>query len=110
MRFFGFSRARIYGADNGKIHKNPIVAFVKKNTVFVIALVAAVVTMFIIPPDSEYLGYFDLKTLTCLFCVLAVVCGLKNINFFYILAREIVRRLGNLRVCVIAVVYITFIG
>lgn len=86
------------------------VGFLKKNTVFAIALAAAVVTMFIVPPDVEYFGYFDLKTLTCLFCVLAVVCGLKNINFFYILAREIVRRFGTLRMCVIAVVYITFIG
>ena len=86
------------------------VGFLKKNTVFAIALAAAVITMFIIPPDGEYLGYFDFKTLTCLFCVLAVVCGLKNINFFYILAREVVRRFGNLRMCVLAVVYITFIG
>ncbi len=86
------------------------VGFLKKNTVFAIALAAAVLTMFIVPPDSMYLGYFDLKTLTCLFCVLAVVCGLKNINFFYILAREVVRRFGNLRLCVLAVVYITFIG
>ncbi|MBE6613306.1 MAG: citrate transporter [Ruminococcaceae bacterium] len=66
--------------------------------------------MFIVPPDGEYIGYFDFKTLTCLFSVLAVVCALKNINFFYILAREVVRRFGNLRLCVIAVVYITFIG
>lgn len=110
MRFFVFSRTRLHDAANEDTHKNPVIAFVKKNIVFVIALVAAVVTMFIIPPDSEYIGYFDFKTLTCLFCVLAVVCGLKNINFFYILAREIVRRLGNLRICVIAVVYITFIG
>ncbi len=108
MKFFGFTR--VGGAHGAAESKNPIVAFIKKNAVFVIALVAAVATMFVVPPDTEYLGYFDFKTLTCLFCVLAVVCGLKNINFFYILAREVVRRFGNLRVCVIAVVYITFIG
>lgn len=107
MKFFGFTRPN---SDGGEALQNPIAAFIKKNVVFLIALIAAVTTMFIIPPDAEYLGYFDLKTLTCLFCVLAVVCGLKNINFFYILAREVVRRFGNLRVCVIAVVYITFIG
>lgn len=48
--------------------------FVKKNTVMVIALSAAVITMFFVPPDKLYSGYFDFKTLTCLFCVLAVVC------------------------------------
>lgn len=69
-----------------------------------------VTTMFFIPVDKEYLGYFDFKTLTCLFCVLAVVCALKNINFFYILAKKIVRKFGNLRLCIIALIYITFIG
>lgn len=110
MKFFGFSRTRVSDANGASVHKNQVVAFVKKNVVFVIALAVAIVTMFIVPPDAEYLGYFDVKTLTCLFCVLAVVCGLKNINFFYILARGVVRRFGNLRLCVIAVVYITFIG
>lgn len=84
--------------------------FVKQNTVLVVAFCAAVVTCFIIPPDREYLGYFDLKTLTCLFCVLAVVCALRNINFFYILARKIVSVFKNTRACILALVYITFIG
>ena len=87
-----------------------IVAFVKKNTVMVVAFFAAVITMFMVPPDGEYLGYFDLKTLTCLFCVLAVVCALKNINFFYILAAKIVTLFKNTRMCILALVYITFIG
>ena len=66
-----------------------MISFIKKNAVMVIALCAAVLTSFIVPPDGEYLGYFDCKTLACLFCVLAVVCALKNINFFYILARRV---------------------
>ena len=76
----------------------------------VIALVAALVTCFIVPPDKQYLGYFDVKTLSCLFCVLAVVCALKNINFFYILAKQLVRVFRNARLCILALVYITFIG
>ena len=59
-----------------------IVNFFKKNTVLCIAMVAAFITMFIVQPDAQYLGYFDYKTLTCLFCVLAVVCAFKNIDFF----------------------------
>lgn len=87
-----------------------IAAFVKKNAVMCIAFLAALVTSLIVPVDSAYLGYFDVKTLTCLFCVLAVVCALKDINFFYILAQKIVSCFHNLRLCVIALVYITFIG
>ena len=85
-------------------------AFIKKNIVMLIALLAAVITMFIVPPDGEYKGYFDFKTLTCLFCVLAVVCALKNINFFYMLARKVVILFKTARMSVLALVYITFIG
>ena len=84
--------------------------FVKKNVVMVVAMVAALITCFIIPPDTAYLDYFDVKTLTCLFCVLAMVCALKNINFFYILARKIILVFKNARLSVLALVYITFIG
>lgn len=85
-------------------------AFVKKNTVMVVALCAAAVTSVIVPPDADYVGYFDFKTLTCLFCVLAVVCALKNVNFFYVLAEKIVECFKNARLCILALVYITFIG
>lgn len=87
-----------------------IIEFVKKNTVVCIAFIAAVVTSIIIPIDKEYAGYFDYKTLTCLFCVLAVVCALKNINFFYMLARKVVQLFKTARMSVLALVYITFIG
>ncbi len=86
------------------------VTFIKKNIVVTIAFLAALITSFIIKPDKEYLGYFDFKTLVCLFCVLAVVCALKNINFFYILAQKIVHKFKTTRACIIALVYITFIG
>ena len=84
--------------------------FVRQNTVFCIALVLACVTSCIVMPDAEYLGYFDYKTLTCLFCTLAVVCALRNVKFFTILARKIVMLTGNTRTAVLALVYITFLG
>ena len=87
-----------------------ITGFVKKNVVMVVAMVAALITCCLVPPDRAYLDYFDVKTLTCLFCVLAVVCALKNINFFYMLAKKIVRLFRNARMSILALVYITFIG
>lgn len=85
-------------------------AFIKKNVVMIVAFFAALLTSVIIPPDAEYAGYFDYKTLTCLFCVLAVVCALKNINFFYMLAHKIVGCFKTARMAILALVYITFIG
>ncbi len=84
--------------------------FIQKNTVTVIAFFAAAITCFFVPPDAAYLGYFDFKTLTCLFCVLAVVQALRNIKFFYTLAKKVVKLFKNARLTVIALVYITFIG
>lgn len=86
------------------------VQFLKKNVVMIIAMFMAIITSIFVHPDKKYLGYFDYKTLTCLFCVLAVVCALKNINFFYMLARKVVRLFKNARMSVLALVYITFIG
>ena len=83
---------------------------IKDNLVLIIAIFAAVITSFIVPPDSQYLEYFDFKTLACLFCVLAVVCALRNIRFFYTLAKAIVRKFRNARIAILALVYITFIG
>ena len=57
--------------------------FVKNNIVMCIALVIAIGTSFIVPPDAQYLEYFDFKTLICLFTTLTVVCAFKNIDFFY---------------------------
>lgn len=87
-----------------------LLAFIRKNVVLCVAIVLAVTTSCIVPPDAQYADYFDWKTLTCLFCTLAVVCALKNIKFFTILARKIVDCTGNLRVATVALVYITFLG
>ncbi len=87
-----------------------VVDFAKKNVVLMIAAALAAISCFIVKPDSEYLGYFDFKTLTCLFCTLAVICALKNIRFFTITAKKIVKCAGNARTLALALVYITFIG
>ena len=87
-----------------------VLGYAKANIVMLIAALAAVITSFIIPPDKEYIDYFDFKTLTCLFTVLAVVCALKNIRFFYTVAKCIVRKFKNARASILVLVYITFIG
>lgn len=87
-----------------------LTSFAKKNAVFCIAMFAAIITVFFVPPDKKYLEYIDYKTLTCLFCTLSVVCALRNIYFFRVLANKIVCLFGNTRSCILALVFITFIG
>ncbi len=87
-----------------------LLRFIRQNVVLCVAIVAAAVTSILVPPDAAYLNYFDLRTLSCLFCTLAVVCALKNIRFFTILAQRIVRVTGNIRTAILALVIITFVG
>ena len=86
------------------------IRFFKKNTVFCVAALAAFVTAFFVPPDAEYLSYFDFRTLACLFLTLAVVSALGNVKFFTILARKLVLLSGNLRRLFLLLVVITFVG
>ena len=90
--------------------KYKILKLIKQNVVLTIATLAAFLTCFLVPPDKEYLGYFDLKTLSCLLLTLAVIVALRRIRFFTILARRIVLLTGSLRKLCLTLIYITFIG
>ena len=87
-----------------------LISFIRRNTVLCIAILAAALTSILVPPDVTYLSYFDGKTLCCLFCTLAVICALKNIRFFRILAHRIVRIAGNTRSALMLLIVITFVG
>lgn len=84
--------------------------FLKKNIVFCIAVTAAIVTMFFVPIDSQYIQYFDFKILVCIFCVLAVVNGLHHIHFFEIISKKIIQRFRTVKMAVLALIYLTFVA
>ena len=87
-----------------------LLQFIRQNVVLCIAILAAALTAIAVPPDAQYLSYFDGKTLSCLFCTLAVICALKNIHFFRILAHRIVRIAGTTRSALLLLLVITFVG
>lgn len=93
-----------------KIIKHTVLSVIKSNAVLIIALIAAAITCIFVPFDSQYADYFDWRTLSCLFCTLAVVCAFKNIRFFVWLADIIVRKFKNIRNIVIALVFVTYFG
>ena len=95
--------------DFGRI-LSKILTKIRSNAVLVIAAVAALVTSCIVTPDKEYLGYFDWRTLSCLFATLAVVKALGDVRFFSWLAAAIVRRTGNLRAAALSLVAVTYFG
>lgn len=85
-------------------------SFATKNFILVIAVALAIFSMILIPPDGEYLGYFDLKTLANLFVMMLVIAGLKNMRFFTFLATRFIQTLKSQRKIVIALVLITFVS
>ena len=87
-----------------------VFAFARAHVVLMIALIAALVTSVLVPPDEAWRDYFDWKTLTCLFCTLAVVGALRNILFFTMLSHSVVKLFRTTRMSILALCYITFIG
>lgn len=67
-------------------------AFLREHAVLVVAAVAAAASALAVPPDEAYLGYFDWKTLGCLFCVLAVASALRLMGAFDRAARAVIAR------------------
>ena len=78
--------------------------------VAIIACILAIVTMFFVPIDKEYLYYIDFKTISCLFLISCIISAFKDINFFYAIARHIIIRFNTLRKSYIALLTITFVG
>ena len=69
----------------------------RANAMLAISLLAAAATAFLVPPDRDYLGYYDLKTLSCLFSVLAVVGALRDLHIFSVLSQRMVRIFSTVR-------------
>ena len=83
------------------------IAFLREHAVLAVSAVAAVASMVAVPPDSAYWGYFDGKTLGCLFCVLAVASALRLMGAFDRAARAVVARFGSPRSLALALVLTT---
>lgn len=67
--------------------KKGIIGWIKRETVLSIAMLLAVVSMFLVPPDGQYTEYIDCKTIGLLFCLMSVMAGYQKMGIF--------RRLGE---------------
>ena len=83
--------------------------FLAKETVLCVAALCAIVTMFLVPPDREYLHYIDFRVLCLLLCLMAVVAGLKNIGIFNWLTFQLLHRIHSGRVLSITLVLLPFV-
>lgn len=85
-----------------------ILTFFKKETVLCVALMLALLSMLVVPPDREYLGYIDFRTLAILFCLMCVMAGLQNIGVFNRIAQKLLGRVRGGSSLVLTLVLLCF--
>ncbi len=83
-------------------------AFAKGQTVLVVAFIAALASMFIIPPDKEYIDYVDVPVLILLFCLMGVVAGLRSAGVFEKLTGALLKFAGGTRLLAFILMNICF--
>lgn len=71
--------------------------FVKQELTLCAAFAAALISCFFVPPDGEYWGYIDFRTLALLYCLMVVVAGLRHAGAFTVLAHKLCAKAASVR-------------
>ena len=85
-----------------------ILAFFKKETVLCVSLMLAVASMCIVPPDKNYWGYIDFRTLAILFCLMSVMAGLQKVGVFDRIAKKLLNHVRSGRSLILTLVLLCF--
>ena len=82
--------------------------FFKKETIFSISLILAIVSCFFVLPNIGYLEYINWETIILLFIIMLIVEILKNLSVFEILVRKLLNKVKNTRALVLFLVFTCF--
>ena len=85
-----------------------VVTYLKKEIVLCIAILLAVLSVFFVRPDSQYLSYIDFRTLAILFCLMTIVAEFKELGFFDLLAEKLLAAAKSLRAAILVLVFLCF--
>ncbi len=69
-----------------------IIPFIKRELVFCLALLLAILSAFFVPPSREYVSYIDFRVLGLLWCLMTVVAGLRSCGVFDALSAALLHR------------------
>ena len=73
------------------------VDFFKRETVLVIALLLAVVSMFFVKPDGEYSSYIDYQTLALLFSLMIIMAKFQRMGLFHFVGVKLLEKVSGSR-------------
>ncbi|MCQ2961075.1 MAG: citrate transporter [archaeon] len=82
--------------------------FFKKEIIFFISLILAIVSCFFVKPSLDYLNYINWETIILLFIIMLIVEILKNLSVFEILVRKLLKKVKNSRGLVLFLVFTCF--
>ena len=88
--------------------KEKIIAFCKKEVVFVIAVAVAILSVFFVKPSAAYLSYPDYRVLALLFCLMIIVAGIKEQGIFTLLGEKLTAKAKNSRQLSLLLVLLCF--
>lgn len=88
--------------------KEKIIRFIKGETVLCAAILLAVISVFLVPPDAAYIGYVDVRTLAILFCLMGVMAGLQKTGVFRWIAQALLTKVKKAWQLVLVLVLLCF--
>lgn len=83
-------------------------SLMKREAVLSAAAALALLSMLWVPPDGAYLSYVDWRTMAQLFCLMAVMAGLRELGVFSRLGRQLLRRVRSARQLECVLVFLCF--
>ncbi len=82
--------------------------FFKKETVFCLSVILALISCLFVKPSFDYLRYINWDTIILLFAIMLIVEVLKNLTVFEILVRKLLIKVKNTRGLVFLLVFTCF--
>ena len=87
-----------------------IINFFKKEIIFSISLILAIISCFFVQPTISYLNYINWDTILLLLVIMIVVEILKNLSVFEMLVRKLLTKISNARQLVLVLVFTCFLS
>lgn len=85
-----------------------LMEFFKKETVFSISVILAIISCFFVKPSINYFNYINWETIILLFVIMVFVEILKNLAVFERLVRKLLTKIRNTKQLVFVLVFICF--
>lgn len=84
--------------------------FLKREIVFSIACLLAIISAFFVTPSKEYLGYINFQTLALLLALMLVVQGLNSCGLFNSLVNYSMKKIKNTRQLAVVMILLCYMS